>query len=88
MAKNIVPTRMCSSCMTRRPKNELLRVVRGLDGVILVDRTHKAPGRGAYVCCDTACISAAEKKNRFARTLKTQIPPEIYRELTALADEE
>jgi len=79
---------MCSSCMTRSPKKELLRVVRGLDGSVSTDPTHKASGRGAYVCPDAACIKNAEKKNRFARTLKTQIPHEIYEELIKLADGE
>lgn len=88
MAKNIVPTRMCSSCMTRRPKAELLRVVRGKDGKVFLDASQKADGRGAYVCRNTDCINAAEKKNKFARTLKTQVPHEIYEELKKLADGE
>jgi len=74
--------------MTRRPKQELLRVVRGCDGSISTDSTHKASGRGAYVCPVAACIKEAEKKNRFARTLKTQIPREIYEKLMKLADGE
>lgn len=87
MAKNIVPTRMCSGCMTRRPKTELLRIVRSGDKV-LTDFSQKAEGRGAYVCPDTSCIKKAEKKNRFSRSLKIKIPPGIYDELIRLADGE
>ena len=88
MAKNIVPTRMCSGCMTRRPKSELLRVVRDCDGNVSVDFDKKADGRGAYVCPDAVCIKKAEKKNGFSRTLKTKILPEVYSELLKLADGE
>ena len=88
MAKNIVPTRMCSGCMIRRPKEELLRVVRNSDGIVFVDTSKKSEGRGAYVCPDAYCIKKAEKKNGFSRTLKTKVLPEIYDELLKLADGE
>jgi len=88
MAKNIVPTRMCSGCMIRRPKEELLRVVRNSDGIVFVDTSKKSEGRGAYVCPDADCIKKAEKKNGFSRTLKTKVLPEIYDELLKLADGE
>lgn len=85
MAKNIVPTRMCSGCMIRRDKKELLRVVRNGDESVSLDYTHKAQGRGVYVCPEISCIKKAEKKNWFSRSLKTKIPPEIYDELIKLA---
>lgn len=88
MAKNIVPTRMCSGCMIRRPKEELLRVVQNSDGIVSVDTSKKSEGRGAYVCPDADCIKKAEKKNGFSRTLKTKVLPEIYDELLKLADGE
>ena len=88
MAKNIVPTRMCSGCMIRRPKAELLRIVRNCDENVCVDYDKKSEGRGAYVCPDAICIKKAEKKNGFSRTLKTKVLPEIYDELLKLADGE
>ena len=88
MAKNIVPTRMCSGCMIRRPKEELMRVVKNSDGSVSVDYSKKTQGRGAYVCPDADCIKKAEKKNGFSKTLKTKVFPEIYGELLKLADGE
>ncbi len=88
MAKNPFPTRMCAGCMTRRPKTELLRIVRSKDGKAIIDVTGKADGRGAYVCPDEQCIRKAEKKNWFPRNLKCEIDKSIYNELKILADGE
>lgn len=84
MAKNEIPVRMCSGCMKRLHKNELLRVACA-DGEIRVDQTKKEKGRGAYVCPDVNCIEKAKKKNWLARSLKCKIPDEIYEELKNLA---
>ena len=65
MSKNPYPTRMCSGCMTRRPKEELIRIVRTKDGKAIVDASGKTDGRGAYVCPDENCIKKAEKKNSY-----------------------
>ena len=88
MSKNPYPTRMCSGCMTRRPKEELIRIVRTKDGKAIVDITGKADGRGAYVCPDENCIKKAEKKNRFPRDLKCEVSKDIYDVLINLADGE
>ena len=84
MGKNEIPVRMCSGCMKRLPKNELLRVAYA-DGEVWVDGTKKGNGRGAYVCPDISCIEKAKKKNWLARSLKCKIPDEIYEELKNLA---
>lgn len=88
MSKNPYPTRMCLGCMTRRPKTELIRIVRTKDGKAIVDESGKADGRGAYVCPTEACIAKAEKKNWFTRNLKCEVHREIYDELKNLADGE
>jgi len=88
MSKNPYPTRMCSGCMTRRPKDELIRIVRTKDAKAMVDITGKADGRGAYVCPDENCIKKAEKKNWFPRNLKCETDKEIYDELKKLANRE
>jgi len=35
-------------------------------------------GRSAYVCQKLECLQLAQKKNRLGRSLRTQIPPEIF----------
>ena len=87
MSKNPVPTRMCSGCMTRRPKEELVRIVRTPDGVVKIDSDGKADGRGAYVCPNEECIRKAEKKNCFPRNLKCEVSRNIYSDLAELVKE-
>ena len=62
------PLRTCVGCHRVRSKRELLRLVRAPEGV-RVDRTGAAPGRGAYVCPDRACIERARR--RLAGALRT-----------------
>ena len=58
---NYTPTRMCIGCRTRKGKHALLRFV--YDEALLWDAKQKHPGRGAYLCGDTACIKKIIKKN-------------------------
>lgn len=69
------PERTCVGCRIKRPKRELLRIVRTSDGGIEVDSGGKAPGRGAYVCRDSACAAKATKKGTLARGLRMALLP-------------
>ena len=65
-----------------KPKKELIRVVRSPDETtISLDFQGKAPGRGAYLCPDAACLKKAIKARAFERAFSVQIPPEIYERL-------
>ena len=44
-----IPVRMCVACRQGRPKRELIRIVKNKAGVVSVDTTGKAKGRGAYL---------------------------------------
>lgn len=88
MSKNPYPTRMCSGCMKRRPKDELIRIVRTKEGKAIIDTGKKSDGRGAYVCPDEKCISQAQKKNWFTRNLRCEVDIQIYTDLKSLADGE
>ena len=59
------PLRSCVGCRTVRPKHELLRVAKTPDGVG-ADPDHRLPGRGAYVCPDPSCITAARRRDAAA----------------------
>lgn len=87
MGKNENPVRMCSGCMVRRPKEELIRIVR-IDKNVFVDFSKKANGRGVYVCPRCDCIEKAKKKKWFQRSLKCEVSNDIYDELIKLADGE
>jgi predicted RNA-binding protein YlxR (DUF448 family) len=79
-----MPMRMCVGCREMKPKKELLRVVRPPSGSLALDRTGKAPGRGAYVCPDPACMKKAQKIKALDRALEAAVPAEVYE---ALADQ-
>ena len=78
MAEKHIPERMCSGCRERRQKGELVRVVRSPDGIISLDTTGKAPGRGAYICPSETCFQRARKTRALERALETTISPEVF----------
>lgn len=82
MAKQI-PERKCMGCNEKRPKNELLRIVRKPDGTIVPDDTGKISGRGVYICRDSACFKKVRKSGRLAKCLETPIPEDVYDALEA-----
>ena len=63
-----VPMRMCAACRSRRPRYELLRMVReGHQIVPDVSRRHL--GRGLNLCPRPECVSLAVKRRVFSRSL-------------------
>ena len=76
-----IPMRQCLGCREMKPKKELIRVVRSQEGTVSLDFKGKAPGRGAYVCPDAACLKKAIKSKAFERAFSASIPPEIYEAL-------
>ena len=78
-----IPMRMCVGCREMKPKAQLLRVVKPQDGDAHIDRTGKAPGRGAYVCDDPECLKKARKSRALERALETAIGEEVYALLEA-----
>jgi len=79
MIKN--PTlRKCICCMEMKEKKELFRIV-NFNGVVSLDLTGKAQGRGAYVCA--SCINSRKlKKGALNRALKTDVSEAIYEQIT------
>ena len=78
-----IPIRQCLGCRERKPKRELIRVVRAPDGGVSLDFKGKSPGRGAYICPEATCLKKAAKSRALERALETPIPEEIYTQLTA-----
>jgi len=61
---------MCIACREMRAKNDLMRVVRTEEGTLVLDRTGKRNGRGAYLCRDAACLNKAIKTRALERALE------------------
>ena len=76
-----VPLRKCTGCGQMKSKREMLRVLKTTENEILLDRTGKKNGRGAYLCCNRECLGKAFKNRGLERSLKCQIPVEIIESL-------
>ena len=83
LRKKKIPLRVCLGCQERKPKKELIRVVRTPEGQIVVDATGKLSGRGAYVCPSDECLRRALKARRLEKSLKHSIPQETCEALLA-----
>ena len=73
--------RTCVISREKKPKQELIRVVRTPENEIIIDLKGKANGRGAYLQKDLATIEKAEKTKILSKHLEQEIPKEIYEEL-------
>lgn len=63
-----------------REKKAMMRVLKCEEGIIL-DTTGKKNGRGAYLCKSAECLKLAAKNRGLERSLKVQIPKEVYEAL-------
>ena len=73
-----IPQRQCMGCRERKPKRDMIRVVRGTDGVVSLDFGGKKNGRGAYICPDMECLKKAIRSKALDRSLEVTIPEEVY----------
>ena len=73
-----IPMRQCLGCREMKPKRELIRVVKSPENEISLDFKGKKPGRGAYLCPDSACLARARKSRALERAFSIQIPDEVY----------
>lgn len=76
-----IPLRTCMGCNEKRPKKELIRIVKQKDGNVELDKTGKTEGRGAYICNNIECLNKVIKTKRLERTLDIQISEETYKNL-------
>lgn len=76
-----IPMRTCVITKEKCPKGELIRVVRTPEGEVIVDKTGKANGRGAYLKKDLETIEKAKKTKQLNKHLEIDIPDSIYEEL-------
>lgn len=81
MAEKKIPLRKCIGCNEMKPKKELIRVLKTPDEEIVLDKTGKKNGRGAYLCNSIECLKQAAKTKGLERSLQIKIPEEIYESL-------
>lgn len=73
-----IPLRKCVVTQQRVPKKELLRIVKNNEGLVFVDLSSKANGRGAYITKSLEVLELAIAKKSLARALECDIPKEVY----------
>ena len=81
MAGKKVPLRQCLGCGEMKGKKEMMRIIRTPEDTICLDMTGRKNGRGAYLCPSEECLNKARKNKGLERSLKMEIPEEVYEEL-------
>ncbi|MCI8610182.1 MAG: YlxR family protein [Firmicutes bacterium] len=81
--------RRCIGCMQSREKQQLIRIA-GYEGVLTVDVSGRAKGRGVYLCRDNPdCWQQAQKRRALERSfhmpVTEQMKEEIFMRLEELA---
>jgi predicted RNA-binding protein YlxR (DUF448 family) len=79
--KRRVVLRTCVVTKEQFEKKDLLRIVKNNEGLVFVDTTGKANGRGAYIKKDLETLELAKKNKALDRALETTISDEVYEEI-------
>jgi predicted RNA-binding protein YlxR (DUF448 family)/ribosomal protein L7Ae-like RNA K-turn-binding protein len=72
------PIRQCIACRQRKPKKELLRIVRINGREIEFDPPQKKQGRGLYICPTSACIEKTRGKELINRAWGIRTPRHLF----------
>ena len=80
MKQRKIPMRKCVITGEKKPKKELIRIVRGTTG--------KKNGRGVYLHLTEEVVALARKKNVLSRHLEVEVPESIYEELAKQAQKQ
>lgn len=76
-----IPLRQCVGCNEMKSKKEMLRVLKTVEGEVILDNTGKQNGRGAYVCKNAECLKKAIRHKGIERSLKINIDQTVYERL-------
>ena len=86
-----VPERTCVGCQQTRPKGQLVRLVCGPTGQLLIDPQGKLPGRGVYICAQRSCAEQAVKGARLREAFRHEVTPcpvdELVRAMASVMEE-
>ncbi len=77
----MIPRRTCAGCGNEKERSAFLRIVRSPEGRVSADPSGKAQGRGLYICRSVQCLEKAKKRKAFSRSLRMQIPDELFDEI-------
>jgi hypothetical protein len=83
-----IPMRQCVGCGEMKNKKEMMRVLKTPENTIVLDKTGRKNGRGAYLCMTKECLVRAGKNKGLERSLKMSIPNDVYMGLEKEFEEE
>ena len=75
---NTKDTRKCIACREHSDKSEMLRFVKQKGGVVFLDESKKADGRGVWVHDRADCKAKVCKKKMLNSAFKTNVSDDIY----------
>lgn len=81
-----IPERSCVACRSKRPKRDLVRIVRTPEGQVKPDLSGRMNGRGAYLCRDAACWVQGVTKDRLKAALGITLTAEAKTGLLEYAE--
>lgn len=61
------------ACRQVKNKRDLIRIVRTVNGNIIVDEKGKLAGRGSYLCRNRECWEEGLKSNRIESVLRSKL---------------
>lgn len=79
-----IPLRTCVVTKEVCPKKSLIRIAATKEGLVSIDLTGKAHGRGAYLKLDEQTINLAKKTKALDKKLEVTVPDHIYDDLLKL----
>jgi predicted RNA-binding protein YlxR (DUF448 family) len=80
--ENHIPERTCVSCGDKNSKQQMIRLVRGIDGNISVDQTGRNHGRGCYVCKSQKCWEKDTLTANISKGLRISVSQSTKESLT------
>lgn len=75
-----IPMRTCVVTREKWPKNELIRIVKTNEGII-IDESGKVNGHGCYLKKDESVIKTAQTKKILNRILEAEVPDCLFEDL-------
>jgi predicted RNA-binding protein YlxR (DUF448 family) len=72
------PERTCVGCRSTDTPRDMLRLVCMPSGEVILDRTGRLPGRGAYVCVHIGCFRKALKPAKLTASFRRPVKPPSF----------
>ncbi len=84
LTQHEAPQRSCLGCRETRDKSHLIRFVISPQNEVVPDIEAKLPGRGAYTCISSACLTAACRQRQFNRAFKREVAVSLPEDMVAM----